>query len=151
MWLIIRLTHCEPKDNAELFKKPEYGPLAFLEAGHFEPYWSLMNYLQDLPAWDYVFQVAKQILEEATRICQNEASAIEADENVISLRALAKDEAQQNSSTAESSVKKDLVRAIEKARPGRSLKDHAYVNACCEYELLMILFRAASLQPDRKR
>lgn len=146
MWLNIRISHCSPKENLELFRKPEYSPLAFLKAGQQEPYWIALSYLQTYCAWDDIFQIGKEVLEEATRIAQAEASAIEDDENVISLRKLAETEAKQDSS-----VKKDLVRAIEKARPRRSLKDQSYISASCEYGLFTAIFQAAKRQPDRKR
>ncbi|KAI2776212.1 N-acetyltransferase B complex non catalytic subunit-domain-containing protein [Daldinia loculata] len=146
VWLNIRISHCSPKENLELFRKPEYSPLAFLKAGQQEPYWIALSYLQTYCAWDDIFQIGKEVLEEATRIAQAEASAIEDDENVISLRKLAETEAKQDSS-----VKKDLVRAIEKARPRRSLKDQSYISASCEYGLFTAIFQAAKRQPDRKR
>ncbi|KAF3055755.1 hypothetical protein GL218_06841 [Daldinia childiae] len=96
-------------------------------------------------AWDDIFQIGKEVLEEATRIAQAEAAAIEDNENVISLRKLAETESK------DSSVKKDLVRAIEKARPSRTLKEQSYISASCEYGLFTAIFQAAKRQPDRKR
>ncbi|KAI1465594.1 N-acetyltransferase B complex non catalytic subunit-domain-containing protein [Daldinia caldariorum] len=146
LWLNIRISSCTPKENLELFRKPEYSPLAFLKAGHQEPYWIALNYLQTYRAWDDVFQIGKEIFEEATRIAQKEATAIENDEKITSLRKLAETDDKQGSS-----VKKDLARAIEKARPPRTLKDQSYISASCEYGLFIATFTAAKAQPDRKR
>ncbi|KAI1477745.1 N-acetyltransferase B complex non catalytic subunit-domain-containing protein [Daldinia eschscholtzii] len=146
LWLNIRISSCSPKENLELFRKPEFSPLAFLKAGQQEPYWIALSYLQTYHAWADIFQIGKEIFEEATRIAQREASAIEEDEKVISLRKLAETEGKENSS-----VKKDLVRAIAKARPPRSLKDQSYISASCEYGLFIAIFGAAKAQPDKKR
>ncbi|KAK6948080.1 hypothetical protein Daesc_009844 [Daldinia eschscholtzii] len=146
LWLNIRISSCSPKENLELFRKPEFSPLAFLKAGQQEPYWIALSYLQTYHAWEDIFQIGKEIFEEATRIAQKEASAIEEDEKVISLRKLAETEGKENSS-----VKKDLTRAIAKARPPRSLKDQSYISASCEYGLFIAIFGAAKAQPDKKR
>ncbi|KAI0842756.1 N-acetyltransferase B complex non catalytic subunit-domain-containing protein [Hypoxylon sp. FL0890] len=151
LWLNIRITHCDSKDNIELFRKPEYSPLAFLEAGQHEPYWSAISYLATNRVWDDILRIGRDILERATRICQSEASAIEGDENVVNLRKLVDAEAHQSSSVKESSLKKDLLRAIERARPPRSSKDYLFIAASCEYGLLTAMFNAAKAQPDSKR
>lgn len=151
LWLIIRITHCGREENLELFRKPERGPLAFLEAGLLGPYKEAMDYLQKEEAWDDLFLIGKRILEEVICICQAEALAIEEDERVIDLRKLASAEIEQGTPPKESSAKKDLARAIGKARPRRSLKDHAFLDASCEWYLFKAFYDAARKHPDRKR
>ncbi|KAI1134082.1 N-acetyltransferase B complex non catalytic subunit-domain-containing protein [Hypoxylon sp. FL0543] len=150
LWLDIRVTHCDSKDNLALFRKPEYSPLAFLEAGQHEPYWKALTYLVEHSMWDDIRQIGKDILERAIRICHSEASAIEADENVMNLRKLTDAEADQSSPAKDSTAKKDLLKAIEKARPSRSSKDYLLIAASSEYGLLTAMFKAAIAQPDSK-
>ncbi|KAI1773900.1 N-acetyltransferase B complex non catalytic subunit-domain-containing protein [Hypoxylon cercidicola] len=151
LWLTIRMTHCTREENIALFSKPEYGPLAFLEVGFLRPYCLARRYLEQVNAWDDVFQLGKSILEQAIRMSQAEALAIENDETVISLRKAMKAELEDGQNSKESSVKKDLVRAAEKARPLRSLKDHSFFSASCEWDLFWSLYIAAKNHPDRKR
>ncbi|OTA55439.1 hypothetical protein K449DRAFT_438659 [Hypoxylon sp. EC38] len=150
LWLDMRIAHCEPKDNLELFRKPEYSPLAFLEASQHEPYWRSVAYLVKHCMWDEILQIGKDILERAIRICNSESSAIDEDENVINLRKLVDAEANRDSPVMKS-MKKDLLQAIEKARPPRSSKDYLFIAASCEYGLLTAMFNAAKAQPDSKR
>ncbi|OTA97835.1 hypothetical protein M434DRAFT_391455 [Hypoxylon sp. CO27-5] len=150
LWLDMRIAHCEPKDNLELFRKPKYSPLAFLEAGQHEPYWRSVAYLVKHCMWDDILQIGKDILERAIRICNSESSAIDEDENVINLRKLVDAEANRDSPVMKS-MKKDLLQAIEKARPPRSSKDYLFIAASCEYGLLTAMFNAAKAQPDSKR
>ncbi|KAI8958382.1 N-acetyltransferase B complex non catalytic subunit-domain-containing protein [Daldinia sp. FL1419] len=146
LWLNIRINCCSPKENLDLFRRPEYSPLTFLKAGYQEPYWIILSYLQTYHAWDDVFQIGREVLEEATHIAQVEASAIEDSEDVTNLRKLTESGDNQNPS-----VKKDLVQAIENVRPRRSLKDQSYISVSCEYGLFTALFQAAKRQPDKKR
>ncbi|KAI1412506.1 N-acetyltransferase B complex non catalytic subunit-domain-containing protein [Hypoxylon sp. FL1857] len=151
LWIDIRITHCGSKENLELFKRPECSPLAFLEAGQHEPYWRVIDYLVQHCMWDDVLQIGKDILERAIRICHSEALAIEEDENVMNLRKRVDTEANQSPPVEDSSVKKDLLQATEKARPPRSPKDYLFIAASCEYGLLTAMFNAAKAQQDSKR
>ncbi|KAI2464958.1 N-acetyltransferase B complex non catalytic subunit-domain-containing protein [Annulohypoxylon bovei var. microspora] len=151
MWLEIRITHCDPKENLELFKKPGYTPLNFLSIGRHEPYWRMMKYLQEQGASDEVYKIGKIILEEATSTCQSEAECIEKNDKVIHLRELVNDSTNQDSPEQMSSVKEDLRKAIIMARPPRTMQDHCYVTASCEYELLEALLDVAKRQSDPRR
>ncbi|XXG93776.1 hypothetical protein Hte_000025 [Hypoxylon texense] len=151
LWLMIRLSHCTREENLILFRRPEYSPLAFLEVGFRSPYGLARGYLQEVNAWDDLFQVGKSILEQTIHLCQEEASVIENDETVISLRKAMKAESENGRIPRESSTKKDLVRAVEKARPQRSLKDHSFFSASCEWDLFWSLYTAAKNRPDKRR
>ncbi|KAI0385693.1 N-acetyltransferase B complex non catalytic subunit-domain-containing protein [Hypomontagnella monticulosa] len=151
LWLHIRVVHCSLEENLELFKKPQYSPLTFLDIGQREPYQRVLTYLRHCKAWDDLLQIGKAVIEEAIRISQLEAEAIEQDENVINLKRLAALEAEKGATEAESSVKKDLASAIEKARPRRSLKDYMYISSSCEYNLFRDIHDAAKYGSNSKR
>ncbi|KAI1390382.1 N-acetyltransferase B complex non catalytic subunit-domain-containing protein [Hypoxylon trugodes] len=151
LWLSIRIALCSPEENFDLFRKPGFGPIDFLEIGQMQPYWTVVNYLNKQQASEDMLRFGKCLLEEAIRITQSEASIIEKDEQVIKLQKLADAEARQTPPGTDSSVKKDLKLAIEKARPQRTTRDHTLIGASCEYALLSALFMAARAQPDKKR
>ncbi|KAL7628514.1 hypothetical protein AAE478_000029 [Parahypoxylon ruwenzoriense] len=151
LWVSIRISHCKPEENLRLFRQPGYSPIAFLEDGLDEPFKEVMRYLQYHDAWDDIFRIGTKILDTAIHINQTEAEAIDNDEKVAHLQKLADREAQQEPPIVESSVKKELIQAIEAARPMRSMTANFYITSCCNWTLYANLFQAAKYQPDRKR
>ncbi|KAI5859611.1 N-acetyltransferase B complex non catalytic subunit-domain-containing protein [Durotheca rogersii] len=151
LWVNVRTSHCKLEENLSLFRQHKYGPLTFLENGLDQPFSELMLYLKSHEAWDDLFKIGTEILDTAIRISQEEADAIDKDENVINLRRLTELDAKQGVPAVESPAKKNLAQAIEKARPMRKMKDNFYVTACCNWSLFTGIFEAAKHLPDRKR
>ncbi|KAI1761887.1 N-acetyltransferase B complex non catalytic subunit-domain-containing protein [Hypoxylon sp. FL1150] len=142
LWLVIRLTHCTQEENVALFKRPEYGALAFLEAGYQQCYSSIRCYLEDANAWDDVFQIGKSIFEDTIRLHQKEALVLESDETVISLQKAMK-------AGTETSI--NLVEAVANARPKRSETEKNFFIASTQWNLFWSLFTAAKNHPDRQQ
>ncbi|KAI0175484.1 N-acetyltransferase B complex non catalytic subunit-domain-containing protein [Hypoxylon sp. FL1284] len=147
LWLMIRIRHCTQEENLTLFRKPEYGPQALLEAGFTTAFGMAMHYLEKENAWDVLFEVGTSILEKAIKLNQEEALIIESDKRVIDLRKVLKSEAV----AGESSIEKDLARAVSSARPQRSLSDHYILSISCDWNLFRMLYAAAKVHPDKKQ
>ncbi|KAI0005832.1 N-acetyltransferase B complex non catalytic subunit-domain-containing protein [Xylariaceae sp. FL0662B] len=150
LWVDIRIMFGTTEENLELFRRPNYGPLAFLEEGFIDIYHTLFFYLEKYQAWDDIFQLANKILETAIRIGQKEASTIDKDPQVIALRKQVDKERREGLLVSES-LTKELHGAIQKARPIRSKSEGSYLHVCCDYGLIMALVDAAARQPNSKQ
>ncbi|KAI1205294.1 N-acetyltransferase B complex non catalytic subunit-domain-containing protein [Annulohypoxylon truncatum] len=151
MWLEIRIAHCSPKENLELFKKPGYTALDFLRIGRHEPFWRIIKYFEEQGDSDEIFRIGELTLKDAIRTLQSEADLIEKNEKVINLKKLVHNSNDQDSPEIVSSVKADLRRAMYLARPDRSVQAHCYVLENCEYKVLQVWFNAAKRQADPKK
>ncbi|KAI1461793.1 N-acetyltransferase B complex non catalytic subunit-domain-containing protein [Annulohypoxylon moriforme] len=150
IWLKIRITHCSPKENLELFKKPGYTALNFLRVGRYESFCTIVRYLQEQGALDEVFQIGKDILEESIRTLNSEADIIYKNDKVIRLMELMDDDTDE-SSPGKVSVKEELRQAVVLARPMRAIDAHCYIVVSCEHRLLKAWLDAAMRQADPKR
>lgn len=151
MWLDIRITHCSPEENLNLFKRAGYTPLNFLQIGRHDPFWKIIEYLKEHGAWDEVFRLGQLILEDAISTLQAEAECVEKNEKVIGLKKLLQDSPDQDSRAKILSVEADLRNAANLARPARNVKAHCYVVESCEYKCLRSWLDAAKHQKDPKR